>query len=346
MRTLLRLFAVLLLLGVVAAGALAWWGHRWLQTPIATLTQPTVFEVRKGASLRTVASSLNDQNLLDEPQIWTAWARITKRAHSLKAGEYQLSPGLTPSGLLELLNSGEVLLHSITFIEGSTFADMRKALAQSPSIVSEYGSRSPQDVMRALGQPDLHPEGQFFPDTYRFPRDTTDIELLGMAFRRMQQEVKAAWDSRARDLPLAGPYEALILASIVEKETALDSERPQIAGVFVERLRRGMRLQTDPTVIYGMMTSYDGNIRRKDLLRDTPYNTYTRAGLPPTPIALPGLDSIRAAVQPETTGALFFVATGNGDGSHYFSRTLSEHNAAVKRYLQKLRTSKPATKAK
>ncbi|HEY0684866.1 MAG TPA: endolytic transglycosylase MltG [Steroidobacter sp.] len=346
MRTLLRLFGVLFVLGVVAVGALAWWGHRWLQTPIATLTAPTVFEVPKGASLRTVASSLNDQNLLDQPQIWTAWARITKRAHSLKAGEYQLSPGLTPSGLLELLNSGQVLLHSITFIEGSTFADMRKALAQSPSVRNEYAARTPEEIMRALGQPDLHPEGQFFPDTYRFPRNTTDIELLGMAFRRMQQEIKTAWDSRAKDLPLAGPYEALILASIVEKETALDSERPQIAGVFVERLRRGMRLQTDPTVIYGMMASYDGNIRRKDLLRDTPYNTYTRAGLPPTPIALPGLDSIRAAVRPETTGALFFVATGNGDGSHYFSRTLSEHNAAVKRYLQKLRTSKPPTKAK
>jgi UPF0755 protein len=348
MRTLLRLFGVLLLLGVIAAGALAWWGHQWLQTPIATLTAPTVIEVRKGASLRTVASSLNDQNLLDQPEIWAAWARITKRAHSLKAGEYQLTPGLTPSGLLDQLNSGEVLLHSITFIEGSTFADMRKALAQSPSIVSEYGERSPQDVMRALGQPDLHPEGQFFPDTYRFPRDTTDIELLGIAFRRMQQELKTMWESRAKDLPLAGPYEALILASIIEKETALDSERPRIGGVFVERLKRGMRLQTDPTVIYGMMASYDGNIRRADLLRDTPYNTYTRSGLPPTPIALPGLDSIRAAVQPEMSGALFFVATGDGDGSHYFSRTLAEHNAAVKRYLKKLRSSSksPAVQSK
>lgn len=340
MRTLLRLFGVLILLGIVAAGALAWWGHRWLQTPIATLTEPTVFEVPKGASLRTVASALNDQSLLDQPLIFIAWARITKRDHSLKAGEYQLAPGLTPSGLLELLNSGAVLLHSITFIEGSTFADMRKALAQSPSVRGDYAARSPEDIMRALGQPDLHPEGQFFPDTYRFARNTTDIELLGMAFRRMQQEVKTAWESRARDLPLAGPYEALILASIVEKETALDSERPQIAGVFVERLRRGMRLQTDPTVIYGMMNAYDGNIRRTDLLRDTPYNTYTRSGLPPTPIALPGLDSIRAAVNPQSNGALFFVATGNGDGSHYFSRTLAEHNAAVKRYLQKLRSKR------
>jgi UPF0755 protein len=299
-----------------------------------------VFEVPKGASLRTVASTLNDQQLLDQPLIFIAWARITKRDHSLKAGEYQLTPGLTPSALLKLLNSGEVLLHSITFIEGSTFADIRKILAQSPDVRGEYAARSPEDIMRALGQSDLHPEGQFFPDTYRFPRNTTDIELLGMAFRRMQEEVKAAWQARAQDLPLAGPYEALILASIVEKETALDTERRKIAGVFVERLRRGMRLQTDPTVIYGMMNAYDGNIRRSDLLRDTPYNTYTRAGLPPTPIALPGLDSIRAAVQPETSGALFFVATGNGDGSHYFSRTLAEHNAAVKRYLQKLRSKR------
>ncbi len=178
-----------------------------------------MFEVPKGASLRTVASALNDSNLLDQPLIFTAWARITKRDHSLKAGEYQLTPGLTPNGLLDLLNSGEVLLHSITFIEGSTFADIRKVLAQSPYVRGDYASRSPEDIMRALGQPDLHPEGQFFPDTYRFARNTTDIELLGMAFRRMQQELKAAWESRAKDLPLAGPYEALILASIVEKET-------------------------------------------------------------------------------------------------------------------------------
>jgi UPF0755 protein len=340
MRILFRLFGLLILLGILGVGALAWWSHRWLQTPIATLTEPTVFEVPKGASLRTVASTLNDQNLLDQPLIFTAWARVTKRDHSLKAGEYQLTPGLTPSGLLKLLNSGEVLLHSITFIEGSTFADMRKILAQSPDVRGDYASRSPEDIMRALGQSGVHPEGQFFPDTYRFARNTTDIELLGVAFRRMQQELKTTWESRAQDLPLAGPYEALILASIVEKETALDTERAKIAGVFIERLRRGMRLQTDPTVIYGMMNAYDGNIRRADLLRDTPYNTYTRAGLPPTPIALPGLDSIRAAVQPESSGALFFVATGNGDGSHYFSRTLAEHNAAVKRYLQKLRATR------
>ncbi|MET0533603.1 MAG: endolytic transglycosylase MltG [Steroidobacter sp.] len=337
MRKLLNLFLILVVLGALAAGAAGWWGHQWLQKPIAGLTSPLIFEVPKGASLRTVASSLNDKSLLDQPQIWTLWARITQRDHSLKAGEYQLEPGLTPSGLLDLLNSGDVLLHSITFIEGMTFADMRKAMAQTPTILSKYASSTPEEIMRALGQARLHPEGQFFPDTYRYPRNTTDIELLGLAFRRMQQELNAVWGTRAKDLPLASKYEALILASIVEKETGLDSERPQISGVFVERLRRGMRLQTDPTVIYGMMARYDGNIRRADLLRDTPYNTYTRKGLPPTPICLPGLDSIRAAVQPETTGALFFVASGNGDGSHYFSRTLAEHNAAVKRYLKKLK---------
>ena len=337
MRKLLYLFLILVVLGVLAGGAVAWWGHRWLQTPIASLAQPVIFEVPKGASLRTVASSLNDQQLLDQPEVWIGWARFTQRDHALKAGEYQLQPGLTPMELLELLNSGNVLLHSITFIEGSTFADMRKVLAQSPTVLKKFANATPGEIMRALGQARLHPEGQFFPDTYRYPRDTTDIELLGMAFRRMQQELTAAWETRSSDLPLATPYEALILASIVEKETGLDAERPQISGVFVNRLRRGMRLQTDPTVIYGMMAKYDGNIRRTDLLRDTPYNTYTRAGLPPTPICLPGLDSIRAAVQPENTGALFFVATGNGDGSHYFSRTLTEHNAAVKRYLKKLK---------
>jgi UPF0755 protein len=192
-------------------------------------------------------------------------------------------------------------------------------------------------VMRALGEPGLHPEGQFFPETYHFARGASDLELLQVAHRRMRDALEQAWATRAPDLPLASPYEALILASIVEKETALDTERPQIAGVFVERLRRGMRLQTDPTVIYGMFETYEGNIRRADLTRDTPYNTYTRAGLPPTPIAMPGLDSIQAAVQPDVTGALFFVATGEGDGSHYFSRSLTEHNAAVQRYLRRLR---------
>lgn len=337
MRRLIRSLALIVLLaGAVAAGVI-WWSSNWLQTPIAALQQATTFEVQKGASLRSVAVSLQERGLLSEPEVWIGWARLTRRAGNLKAGEYELRPGLTPRSLLELLSSGQVLLHSITFIEGSTFADVRNALVANKAVRTEYANRTAEDIMRALGQVELHPEGQFFPDTYHFPRGTTDLELLAIAHRRMQQELNAAWKARSDDLPLAGPYEALILASIVEKETGLDSERARIAGVFIERLRRGMRLQTDPTVIYGMLDSYDGNIRRGDLSRDTPYNTYTRAGLPPTPIAMPGLESLRAAVQPDVSGALFFVATGEGDGSHYFSKTLAEHNVAVKRYLRRLR---------
>jgi len=337
MRRLRRILLLLIVLGAAAAGALAWWGNKWLQQPIAGLKERTTFEVPRGASTRSVASALEVRGLLDLPQVWVIWSRLTRRDSELKAGEYELQPGLTPRGLLALLSSGQVLLHSITFIEGSTFVDVRNALVANNAVRNDNANRSDTDIMRALGEPDVHPEGQFFPDTYRFPRGTTDLELLTIAHRRMQDELRKAWEKRASDLPLAGPYEALILASIVEKETALERERAQIAGVFVERLRRGMRLQTDPTVIYGMGVAYAGNIRRVDLSRDTPYNTYTRPGLPPTPIAMPSLESLQAAVQPDVSGALFFVATGAGDGSHYFSKTLAEHNLAVKRYLRELR---------
>jgi peptidoglycan lytic transglycosylase G len=337
MRRVVRILAILLIVAALAGGALIWSSNKWLDAPIETLLQPTTFEVQRGATLRSIATALKTQGIIDRPEVWVVWARLTQQANSLKAGEYELRPGLSPRAVLVLLNSGQVLLHSITFIEGSTFADVRNALAANDAVRQDYAKRSPEDVMRALGEPQLHPEGQFFPDTYHFARGTSDLDLLVIAHRRMQQELEAAWQARAADLPLANVYEALILASIVEKETALESERPQIAGVFIERLRRGMRLQTDPTVIYGMMESYDGNIRRADLMRDTPYNTYTRSGLPPTPIAMPSLESLRAAVQPDVSGALFFVATGEGDGSHYFSKTLSEHNEAVRRYLRRLR---------
>jgi UPF0755 protein len=337
MRHLLRILVLLVILAAIGAGAIAWWSNKWLQQPIAGLQEKMTFEVPRGASTRSVATALNARGLLDQPQVWVAWSRLTRSDSALKAGEYELQPGLTPRGLLALLSSGQVLLHSITFIEGSTFADVRNALAANQAVLNANANRSDADIMRALGEPEVHPEGQFFPDTYRFPRGTTDLELLTIARRRMQDEVRRAWAKRVTDLPLASSYEALILASIVEKETALERERAQIAGVFVERLRRGMRLQTDPTVIYGMGVSYAGNIRRADLSRDTPYNTYTRPGLPPTPIAMPSRESLQAAVQPDLTGALFFVATGAGDGSHYFSKTLAEHNLAVKRYLRELR---------
>lgn len=337
MRRLIRIALVLMLVGVCAAAVIVWRANSWLQASIAGLQQPTTIEIPRGASLRAVATDLHAKGLLDQPLAWIVWARLTGRTASLKAGEYELIPGTTPRALLQQLSSGQVLLRSITFIEGSTFADIRKLLAANPAIQPKTANTPDDEIMRELGEPGVHPEGQFFPDTYRFARHTTDLELLAIAHQRMKTELQAAWDSRAPDLPLATKYEALILASIIEKETALESERARISGVFIERLRRGMRLQTDPTIIYGIGQAYDGNIRRLDLLRDTPYNTYTRSGLPPTPIALPGLESLRAAVQPQMTGAIFFVATGKGDGSHFFSATLAEHEAAVQRYLRQLR---------
>lgn len=336
-RKLLQIVFVLFIAAAAAVGTAAWWGNKWLHAPIETLTSQVIFEIPRGASVRSVAADLSQRGILAQPEIWEYWARLTGRATTLKAGEYALNPGLTPQDLLAVISSGQVILHSVTFIEGSTFADIRALLGENEAIDAKYAGVSDDELMRALDAPGVHPEGQFFPDTYRFPRATTDLELLRMAYRRMQDELKAAWDARAPDLPLASQYEALILASIVEKESALASERPQIAGVFVERVRRGMRLQTDPTVIYGIGPGYDGNIRRVDLTTDTPYNTYTRAGLPPTPIALPGIESLRAAVNPQMSGAIFFVATGQGDGSHFFSATLAEHQAAVKRYLSRLK---------
>lgn len=337
MRALLRWTVGLCSLAVIITAGVLWWAYRWLEMPIVALDAPQVVEVSRGSSVKSLARELAAKGLLDQPEVWAAWAQLTEQAHAIQAGEYQLQPGLTPRSLLELFNSGRVLLHDITFIEGSTFAEMRQLLQAHPAIENEHAHSDAQQIMQALGEMQLHPEGQFFPDTYRFARGTTDLEVLQLAHRRMQSELAAAWEARAEDLPLASAYEALILASIIEKETGLEAERARISGVFVERLRRGMRLQTDPTVIYGMMETYDGNIRRADLQRDTPYNTYTRHGLPPTPIAMPGSAALLAAVQPEITGELFFVATGKGDGSHYFSRTLAEHNAAVARYLKRLR---------
>ncbi len=337
MKTVLRAFLVLIVLGLLGAGATTWWAQRWLGLPLAHLQSAQVFEVPRGATLKSVANSLAQRGVLDRPMVWQLWARATRQASELKAGEYQLTPGLTPRALLDLLRSGNVILHSITFIEGATVRDVRKLLSSNAAIKPSLVGKTDDELMTALGEPGVHAEGQFFPDTYRFPRGTSDLDILKLAHTRLRSELDAAWKARVPDLPLGSAYEALILASIVEKESALPRERPKIAGVFIERLRRGMRLQTDPTVIYGMLENYDGNIRRADLLRDTPYNTYTRAGLPPTPIALASLGSLRAATHPEISGALFFVATGEPDGSHYFSKTLSEHEAAVKRYLQKLK---------
>ncbi len=332
------LIASVLILAIGAAAVIAWQRtQQWLQAPLTALAAPLMYEVPVGASLTSVAWDMNRRGLLEYPRLLLLWARVTRQTAGMKAGEYELHPGLSPASLLQLLRSGDVFLHRITFIEGTTFAQLRRVLQADPAIKQTVGRASEEALMRQLGETGVAAEGQFYPDTYRFARGTTDLEILGIAHRRLKAELDKAWSERAADLPLANPREVLILASIVEKETALERERPQVAGVFVERLRRGMKLQTDPTVIYGMGETFDGDIRSADLHRDTPYNTYTRVGLPPTPICLPGAASIHAAVQPVMSGAVFFVANGDDDGSHHFSATLAEHDAAVRRYLTKLR---------
>jgi UPF0755 protein len=232
-----------------------------------------------------------------------------------------------------LLVSGKTLTHSITFPEGWTFRQWREQMASHPALVHTLKGLSDEAVMERLGHPGVHPEGRFFPDTYLFPRGFSDLQLLQWAWRRMEEELADAWRERDKGLPLKTSYEALILASIIEKETGMPSERREIAGVFIRRLKKGMKLQTDPTVIYGMGREYAGNIRRKDLKKDTPYNTYVHAGLPPTPICMPGRESLQAAVHPAAGKAFYFVA--RGDGSHQFSATLREHNRAVRKYQLK-----------
>ena len=328
------LFAILLLL--------AWLGLRqyeesWLATPLAGLQQPVIFQLPAGAPLSAVADSLEKAGCLDRPWIWVRYARRTGAATRIKAGEYLLEPGTTPAALLRQFVDGSVLLHTLTIPEGWTFSQALAAIQANPVVVPEFADQSPEEVMRRLGLPGRHPEGMFFPDTYRFPRGTTDRELLQQAQARLEEELASAWKKRKPGLPLHTPYEALILASLVEKETGEPEERELISGVFVNRLRIGMRLQTDPSVIYGIGPSFDGNLRRRDLQADTAYNSYTRTGLPPTPIALVGRAALEAAVRPATTKALYFVATGKGDGRHYFANSLVAHNANVARHLANLR---------
>jgi UPF0755 protein len=308
------------------------------------LEQPRVLDVASGQTLIGLLSQLQRDGLL-APARLSLYLRIHARlrglSDGLKSGEYRLEPGLTASGLLSLVTSGRTVLHELSLLEGWTFAQALDAVRAHPALRQTAEAADPQAVMAALGQAGLHPEGQLLPDTYRFARGTTDLAFLRRAFLAQQSVLADEWRTRASGLPYQKPYEALILASIVEKETGLAAERPQIAGVFINRLERRMRLQTDPTVIYGMGAAYRGNLRRKDLTTDTPYNTYTRRGLPPTPICLPGRAAITAALHPQATSALYFVARGDGSGAHVFSDTLAEHNAAVRDYLRNLRRSRP-----
>lgn len=311
--------------------------QRSLNTPLKLPDTGSTLEVPAGTTLSVLAVQLARDGILTRPLILTSYARLTGQANAIKAGEYDLTSGTTPRRLLQQLVEGRVKLHSLTIIEGWTTRDLARALRKNTAIRQTEDGATADALAGALDLPDTGPEGWFFPDTYRFPKGTTDRELLHMAHRRMQLMLDQAWAGRAADLPLRSPYEALILASIVEKETGLDRERPRVAGVLIRRMKIGMKLQTDPSVIYGLGEEFTGDLTRRQLNRDSPYNTYTRTGLPPTPIALPGEAAILAALHPDDSDALYFVASSARDGSHVFSASLREHNIAVKKYLDSLR---------
>lgn len=340
----LRIIAACAVLAGLAAWLTSLWIDRYMAAPLP-ITAPMTFVVQKGSTLSAVARDLEARGVLTHARVWKWRAQRRGLAASIHAGEYQLDSGMTPEGLLRKLVKGEVILREITIVEGSTFRDLLRTLAAHPSITHTLANADGAAIMAKLGAPGVHPEGQFFPDTYRFAAGSTDLDILVQAHGELRRRLAAAWQARDPKLPFASEYAALILASIVEKESALPAERARIAGVFARRLKKGMRLQSDPTVIYGLGEAYGGDIRRRDLHADTAYNTYTRAGLPPTPIALPGEGALRAAAQPDDTGALYFVATGEPDGSHYFSATLSEHNAAVRRFLARMRARNTGAQA-
>lgn len=326
-----------LLLGAILAALVVVFGVvgdllRFAHTPLSN-DQPVCFEVERGTSMAGVIRRLEDEFALAprDPLRLRLLARLSGSASRLRAGEYRVEPGTTPAGLLRLLSEGRVVLHRITLVEGMTLEQARDVLAHHPAIRPEGFAMRPAELMAAIGQPGRVAEGHFLPETYSFARGTTDIEILRMANEALRRELDRLWPGRQADLPLKTPEEAVILASVIEKETGKAEERPMIAGVFVNRLRKGMRLQTDPTVIYGLGPAFDGNLRRRDLTSDTPWNTYTRAGLPPTPIALPSRAALNAALHPEATRALYFVA--DGTGGHTFSETLGAHNRAVRRYI-------------
>ncbi len=310
----------------VAAGA-AWW---WLDRALPLAGERVELSIEPGTSPRQVAEAWVAAGVRTQPRLLYAWFRWSGQARRIRAGSYEIGAGTSPRRLLAVMVQGEETLERIRFIEGWTVRQLRAELKKAPHLRPVSAALSDSELMATLGMPGVPAEGRFFPDTYVYSRGVSDLTVLRRAQRAMQQRLAAAWAERAPDTPLQSADEALILASIVEKETGLAADRGRIAGVFVNRLRIGMPLQTDPTVIYGLGAAFDGNLRKRDLLTDGPFNTYTRAGLPPTPIALPGLASLRAAVRPEATRALYFVA--RGDGSSVFSDNLADHNRAVNKY--------------
>ncbi|MFN3297284.1 endolytic transglycosylase MltG [Caldimonas sp.] len=326
MKLLRRLLLLCVLAALALAGAAVWWLHR----PLSLATPTVELSVEPGMSPRAIAEAWVAAGVQTSPSLLYEWFRWSGQARRIRAGSYEVAAGTSPRALLEKMVLGDETLVTVRLIEGWTFRQFRAELARAEGLRADTAAMSDAQVMAALGRPGVHPEGRFFPDTYAYSRGSSDLAVLRRALHAMERRLAAAWEQRAPDLPLRTPEEALILASIVEKETGLEADRGLVAGVFVNRLRIGMRLQTDPTVIYGLGASFDGNLRRRDLETDTPYNTYTRSGLPPTPIAMPGKRSLLAAVNPQPTRALYFVA--RGDGTSVFSETLTEHNRAVNRY--------------
>jgi UPF0755 protein len=312
--------------GALAAGWLAYYAY----SPLETAQTPLQFSLKAGSSLKSAAQQMANAGVLDAPTRFVVLARLMGEAGNIKAGNYEVEKPITPLKLLRKITEGDYTQDVITLVEGWTFQQMRKALDEHSAIRHDTGGLDNTEILLRLDISDSSPEGWFFPDTYHFSRGGSDFAILRRAHRLMRATLADQWERRTPGLPLATPYEALILASIIEKETGQPSERRLIAAVFANRLRAGMKLQTDPSVIYGLGQNFDGNLRKRDLLTDTPYNTYTRVGLPPTPIALPGLASLSAALNPAQSDALYFVS--RGDGTSHFSRTLGEHDRAVTRY--------------
>ena len=325
---LITLIAAMLLL----SGAVLWWVNEPMALKLPQGNSVIDLEIEPGTSADGVADVVVASGAKVPVQLLQAWFRLSRQARSIKAGSYELVPGTSPRKLLRMLVRGEETLKSITLVEGWTFAQVRAALQKAEQLTPDTLALSPEIIMEKLNRPGIHPEGRFFPDTYTYAKGSSDLAVLKRAARAMDKRLDAAWSLRTPDTPLKSPEQALILASIVEKETGKAADRAQIGGVFSNRLRIGMPLQTDPTVIYGLGAQFDGNLRKRDLQHDTPYNTYTRTGLPPTPIAMPGRAALLAAVQPAQTQALYFVA--RGDGSSAFSNNLDEHNRAVNKYIR------------
>jgi UPF0755 protein len=331
----MRIIKILLLVFVVAvgtAGYVAWHKYEtFVQTPVTLAQEDTTFTIQSGSSINRVANDLVAQGIIDDALMFKLLARIAQQDSQIKAGEFELSQGMTPMDVLQRFVSGKTLQYQLSIIEGRSFKEIVQKVKQSPDLIQTLKDEDYENIMEVLGSDAVHPEGWFYPDTYSFPRNTTDLEFLQRAHQQMKDFVQQEWEKHEPNEHITTPYDVLILASIVEKETGVPEERPLIAGVFLNRLEKGMLLQTDPTVIYGMGDNYDGNIRKSDLKRDTPYNTYTRKGLTPTPIATPSLDAIRAVLNPAETDAYFFVAKGGG--AHHFSKTYAEHRKAVVKYL-------------